>query len=132
MIPPIVRQMVVCDDLSTDLSKSKRIDAFGLAHSITPTLGSQYPVKHPQLSVFLLLTGGVGSGRIQIRIRSEESDTINAASEVHEIENPVARNEVAGVIVRIKNCVFDKPGFYWVEFVYDCTFRNILYSKPRD
>jgi len=119
VVPPIVRQMIVCDDMMSEIDSPSKLNAHGLAHAISPQSGDRYPLKHPQLSAFLLITGGVGSGLARVVVRSEESGLETFASSAHEIENPTERNRVEGYLFRVTDCVFDKPGFYWVEFEYE-------------
>ena len=126
--------MIVCDDVETDPSNRNRINTLGLSHSITPIEGDDFPVCHPQLCVFVSLTGGVGIGQAQVVIRSEETDEVIRETAVHTIENLVTRNLISGVLFRILDCVFEEVGVYWIEFVYEglvLSRQSLFLRSPR-
>ena len=119
MIPPIVRQMIVCDEIVADPKNGNRLNTMGLAQSISPSKGDDYPLKHPKLSVLISFSGGVGSGRFHVAIRSEETGEVIRKTDIHTIQHHAQRNHVSGVTIRIVDCVFEEPGVYWIEFVYE-------------
>lgn len=74
-----------------------------------------------------MLTGGVGTGHIQVRITDADSETQLFGSPVHEITYPPDRHEISGVALRVERCVFPRPGLYWVEFHHD---GYMLWREP--
>lgn len=115
-IPPIIRHMVVCDDVA---SAATSVNVLGVVHTIRAKPEQAFPLRHAGLCVYLMLTGGVGSGVVQIRVVEADSGIDLFGSPAHRITYPTARHEVSGVVFRITDCVFPRPGLYWVEFHHD-------------
>lgn len=118
-IPPIVRQMVICDDVQPAAGDRPRMNVLGVTHNIRAKPGQSFPLRHPGLCAYLVLTGGVGTGRVQLRVSEAVTGDDLFGSAVHDINHPPARHEIAAVILRIKDCVFPRPGLYWVELHHD-------------
>ncbi len=115
-VEPVVRQMILCDDVQIDPQQPHKINVFGLVDTIVSSSEPRFPLSHPELCVFLQLTGGRGTGLGQIVVVAADSEQPLFASQAHAISfgtNPLA---VRGVIFRILNCIFVEPGLYWVDF----------------
>ena len=119
-VRPTVRTYVVCDDIRPDQAAPNRLTLVRVAHALSPTPGSNYPVRHRQLCVFAQLTGGRGSGVVRAEVRNADTDAVVRRTRSVPIafpaNDPLA---VGGVTIRIPGVVFDTPGLYWVELWYD-------------
>ncbi|MBX9623746.1 MAG: hypothetical protein K2X82_08020 [Gemmataceae bacterium] len=118
-IPPIVRQMLVCEDVRVGGNGRPGVDVLGLAHVIGPRPGESFPLPYPGLCVYLRLSGGVGTGRAFLRLVEADTDDEVIRTPEFEVAHPPDRHRAAGVIVRPVGCVFPRPGLYWVEFYHD-------------
>lgn len=118
-IPPIIRHMLICDDVERAGTDRPKLNVLGVVHTIRAKPGQSFPLSHTGLCVYLVLTGGVGTGHIQIRITEADSETELFGSPIHEITYPADRHEISGVVLRVERCVFPRPGLYWVEFHHD-------------
>ena len=126
-IPPIVRHMLVCDDVDRGPALRPKLDVLGMVHTIRAKPGLPFPLHHPGLCVYLVLTGGAGSGVVRIRVVEADSGIEAFGSPAHRISYPPDRHEVAGVLFRITDCVIPRPGLYWVEFLHD---GNVVQPEP--
>jgi hypothetical protein len=118
-IPPILRHMLVCDGVDRAQTTHPRLNVLGVMHTIRAKPGQSFPLPHPGLCVYIVLTGGVGSADVQIRVVEADSGIDLFGSPVHRVTYPTDRHEVSGIVFRITECVFPRPGLYWVEFHHD-------------
>jgi hypothetical protein len=119
IIPPIVRHMLVCDNVAPSTTSAASLNVLGVVHTIRAKPGQAFPLRHPGLCVYLMLSGGVGTGEVQIRVVEADTGIDIFGSPAHHITYPTDRHEIAGLVFRITGCVFPQPGLYWVEFHHD-------------
>ena len=118
-IEPIVRHMLLCDDVHPDADNPHKMNVQGLVNTIGAQEGVSFPLHHPQLCVYLALTGGRGSGEVMVAAVQADSDRVAFTSLPHTLSfgpDPLA---VQGVVFRIRDGVFPEPGLYWIEFRYN-------------
>src|SRR4051794_22117619 len=72
-IPPIVRYMIVCDDVLTSNQQTSKPVIVGLTTSIR---AGQYPFQLRRLCIFLIMTGGRGQGTGKIRLVDDATDQL--------------------------------------------------------
>ena len=125
-IPPVIRQMVVCDDVGNG-ETGRRLNILGIIHRIIPTPGEVYPLMHPQLCVYVVLSGGVGTGRIQIVVSEADTERAIFGTHVHDLTYPTDRHQIAVLVLRLEDCIFPEPGLYWIEFHSD---GDIIRREP--
>jgi hypothetical protein len=111
--------MLVCDDVDREPNPRPNVNILGMTHTIRPKPGQGFPLPHSGLCVYLVLTGGVGTGAIQIRVVEADTGLELFGSPTHRVSYPNDRHDVSAVIFRIRRCVFPRPGLYWVEFHHD-------------
>ncbi len=118
-VHPIVRQMLVCDRAAHRPGGPNKIDVMGLVHAIHVGPPRTFPYTHPELSVYIVLTGGVGGGRCRVVVTDADTDAPVFGTPTHTVQFPVDRSAVAGVVFRVMGCTFPRPGLYWVQFEND-------------
>jgi hypothetical protein len=119
-IPPIVRHMLVCDAVGAGGAADRpTVNIAGMAHVVRAGPGESFPLTYPVLCVYLVLTGGVGTGRGQVIVADGDTDQPQFGTPVHDIRHPADRHDIQGVVFRLLDCVFPRPGLYWVEFRHD-------------
>lgn len=116
---PVVRHMLVCDGVRPNTPNALRLDIQGLVHVIRAVPHGQFPAMHPELCVYLLLTGDVGTGRARVDVIEADTGASVFESVEHEIIHPQNRLHVHGIVFRVRGCVFPSPGLYWVEFRHE-------------
>jgi hypothetical protein len=118
-VDPIVRYMILCEDCRVDASKGKRIDSFGILSTIISREDPPYPLVHRELCVLLVLTEMRGDGTVEIVCVHEETDETAFHTPAWPVtfgNNPL---EIIGLPVRIRGCLFPRPGPYRVQFWYN-------------
>ena len=133
-IEPVVRHMLLCDDGQHDPSGPRKVNVFGLTNTIRSHANPPFPFYQPQLTIYLALTGGRGTGDVVIAGVQGDSDSLVFATPPYTISfgsNPLA---VRGMIIRVQNCPFPDPGLYWIEFRYNgrtLARQPLLVEGPR-
>lgn len=118
-VPPIVRDLVLCEDFVRDPENSSRISLVNLVYSIRPTDPPEYPATQQALCAFAALTNGHGSGTMELRIVQVDSGDEIRHWELGVIgfgDDPL---RVFGLPIRLQTCVFPAPGWYWVQLDFD-------------
>jgi hypothetical protein len=118
-VPPIVRYMLICDDVVVASVSPPRLNVEGLLTSIQVRDLPPFPARVRRLTVLLTMTEGRGRGIGQIICMHEESDQQMFASSRREIpfgKDPLA---ITSVVFRLEDCPFREPGMYLFQFWYN-------------
>jgi hypothetical protein len=118
-IQPVVRYLIVCEDVRSDPENPKRISLDGLISTIRSLEEPPFPLLRREFCVHLHLTGcrGTGEGRILIQHADSEQVVFRGRSRTFAFGNDPL--EIVGATFRIHNCLFEQPGLYWVQFWYN-------------
>lgn len=117
--PPVVRYMIVCDDILTDPQRPGKPVLVGLIGAITPEGDPPYPFLLSRMCVLLVLTEGRGVGACQLKLASEETGQVVWETTPQAVAfgpDPLALN---GVIFRDRAVPFPSQGMYLVQFWYN-------------
>ena len=98
---------------------SRRITLSGLISAIRALETPAFPLVFPELCVFLQLTECRGPGEARIEIQHADSSQIAFRTRTRRIQFGNDPLEIYGVSFRIRDCVFNAPGLYWVQFWYN-------------
>ena len=115
-IDPVVRQMILCDDVVPNARSPLKHDTCGLIHSVIADTPGQLPVVLPVLCVYLQLTGGRGTGAVQVVATEADTGDPVFASPAYTVTYPPDPLLVVPLMIRILNCRFPRTGLYWIEF----------------
>jgi hypothetical protein len=118
--PPVVRYMILCDDVVSDSQRPGKITIVGLTVVIKWPQGTTDPVALEKLVSLLILTDGRGAGTGRIDCINEETGQPVFASP----ERPISfeGKDPAlpyGVVFKLQDCRFPTPGAYSVRFLFD-------------
>jgi hypothetical protein len=115
-VHPTVRYLIVCEDVQIDPGFPRRVTLVGLISGIRSLDLPAFPLLQREICVFVQLTEcrGPGEGRIEI----QHADTGQVVFRTRTRTIPFGSDplEVVGVVFRIRNCLFEEPGLYWVQF----------------
>jgi hypothetical protein len=117
--PPTVRYLVVCEDVQIDPDNPRRVTLAGLLSAIRSLDQPPFPLLYRELCVFLQLTECRGSAEGRIEIQAADSGQIVFRTRTRTIPLGSDPLEVVGITFRIRNCLFQEPGLYWVQFWYN-------------
>ena len=124
---PVVRYLLLCDDVQTDPSNVLRLNVFGLVTNIRATGDPPFPVKRPIFCALLILTSCQGVGELSLRIVEDSTGRVVFRNPPRRVRFAGPAEDAVGVVFRILNCRFDAPGLYWVELLYS---GMVLASQP--
>ena len=127
---PLVRYMLICDDVRRDaiVPTCTHIDC--LMSTIISREDPPYPLLRATICVYLVLTDcqGRGSGQILVIFADAEDERPIFGSASHPVDfsgrSPL---ELLGIVFRIQNCPFPQEGRYVVQFWYD---DSLLEERP--
>lgn len=127
---PIVRYMLICDDVHPDAGKRMCTHIECLMSTIVSLENPPFPVLREQICVYLVLTDCYGRGTAQVKVVSvdDENELVCFGSAEHELDfrhhSPL---EVLSVVFRIKDCEFPRAGRYSVQLWYNA---DMLAERP--
>jgi hypothetical protein len=114
-IPPVVRYLIVCDDVLTSAQYTTKPVIVGLT---TVVHANRYPFQLAKLCVFLVLTGGRGQGNAKLRLLDDATEAV-VVEFSHPVTFPADPLTVSGIPWRLTDLEFPKPGVYRIEFLYN-------------
>jgi hypothetical protein len=124
---PVVRSLVVCEDIVTDPNNPARVSLMYLVGTIRATGSKPYPAVRPQLCVFAQLAECRGPHSLWAEVRHADTDTVIFRTQVRSVTFPNAPLTVYGWPLRFQNLVFPEPGLYWVQLLCD---HALLAQQP--
>jgi hypothetical protein len=74
-IPPIVRHMLLCDDVQRHPANPRKVNVYGLIHSLRSTAEASFPLSCT-FSIYLAVTGGRGTGEYRIAITRADTEEV--------------------------------------------------------
>jgi hypothetical protein len=116
---PLVRYMILCDDWGFAPGHARRVNVFGVLTNINSRDDPPYPLLYRQVCVLLMLTGGRGTGNVQVVCVTQDTGQRIFGSQRRSITfgpDPLAVN---GVYFRVRDCLFPFAGLYAVQFWYN-------------
>ncbi len=118
-VHPTVRYLIICEDVLTAPDNPHRVTLIDLINAIRSLEKPPFPLLYPEICVFLQLTECRGPGDGRIEIQHADSGQVVFRTRTRTLPLGDDPLEVVGVIFRIRNCYFQQPGLYWVQFWYN-------------
>jgi hypothetical protein len=118
-VHPTVRYLILCEDVQTDSDNPRRVTLVGLISAIRSLEQPPFPLLYREIGVFLQLTECRGPADGRIEIHHADSGQVVFRTRTRTIPFASDPLEVVGVTFRIRNCLFQEPGLYWVQFWYN-------------
>lgn len=118
-IIPLVRYMILCEDWEINRDNPNLVNIIGLLSNIRSLEEPFYPLYYQEICVFIVLTGGRGQGKSEIRCVFEETDQIIFRTPRRVMHFPNDPIELVGVSFRIQDCPFPCSGLYSLQFWYE-------------
>lgn len=116
---PIVRYLIVCDDVVKDPNRPKRVTIVGLISAIRVVSDPPFPLLYRELVVFSQLTEVRAAGEIRVDVVRLDDDQLlsrTRAQAVNVGNDPLA---IHGLVFRIRDVVFPAPGLHAVRLWYN-------------
>lgn len=121
LAPPVVRSLVVCEDVIADPANPARVSLMYLVGTIRATGWPAYPAVQPQLCVFAQLTECRGTLALWAEVRHADTDEVIFRTQIRSVTFPNTPLAVHGWPLRFHNLFFPEPGLYWVQLWCDGT-----------
>jgi hypothetical protein len=119
---PIVRYMLLCDDVRPDPDRPGCTHIDCLMSNIVSLEDPPFPLLREMICVYLVLTECQGRGTVQIRVSfvDDEPEQPVFGTPVHDLDFAgVGPLDAIGIPFRIRDCPFPRPGGYAVQFWYN-------------
>jgi hypothetical protein len=116
---PVVRYMIVSNDLRIDPTQPQSVDIVGLLYNIRAHGTPPFPMTYTQFCVFLALTDCRGEGEGWLECVNDDTGQRVFGSARYSLsfgEDPL---RVIGVRFRLTECPFPVAGMYAVQFWYN-------------
>jgi hypothetical protein len=114
-INPVIRHLLLCDDVRPDPNQPTRFDILGVCGLITSRQTPPFPLRHPSLCVFVQFTGARGGAEVQVVVRDADTDAAVFSSQPHRVRLPVDPLQLMGLKLVVKDSPFPRAGLYWVQ-----------------
>jgi hypothetical protein len=118
-ITPVVRYLILCDDVQIDPDNPHRVSLVGLTSAIKSLEQPALPFFYREICVYLQLTGCRGAADGRIEIQHADSGKIVFRTRTRTIPFGNDPLEVVGIVFRIRDCTFELDGLHWVQFWYN-------------
>src|SRR5437868_5658667 len=118
-VHPMVRYLILCEDIQTDPDNPRRVSLIGLISAIRSTEQPPFPLLYREICVFLQLTECRGPADARIEVQHSDSGQVVFRTRTRTIPFSSDPLEVVGVTFRLRNCLFQEPALYWVQFWYN-------------
>jgi hypothetical protein len=115
LVLPRVHVMVLCDDFEPSADEEWVFHLYGVRSRIEV---DAFPYSHPQVCVYLQVTGHQGRTNCEVRLINPETDEeiLAAPAQLIELMDPL---EVVPVIFLLEDCEFPAPGLYYAQAYCD-------------
>ena len=123
LVLPRVHVLVLCDDIEPSPMED---GVFNLRGVRTRLAAPSFPYQHPQLAVYLQMTGHEGTARGRIAVVNARTDEVVFDKGPHEVEFHGPLHFVP-VSLWITDCTFPEEGIYYVQVLRRQTDRR---TKP--
>ena len=106
-----VHVLVLCDEVEQRAGEEAVYDLHGVRTYVS---AGAFPYTHPQLSVYLQVTGhqGTASGYVIVLREAPEEEIAHLPIDEFQLLGPLS---VIHLQVEITDCAFPAPGVYWFQ-----------------
>jgi len=127
-LTPVVRHLIVCENVRPDSANPRRITVEGLLHTIYALDDQPYPLRFRRFCVFVQMTASRNSiAESWIEVRQADSNQLVIETSRRHLPTSSNPLDVLGVNFQLLDCLFPAAGLYWVQFWYD---DNMLGRQP--
>lgn len=118
-VHPVVRYLIVCDDVVVDAVNPRKVTIVGLISAIRSVEDPPFPLRHEELCVYAQLTEFRGAGKVWVEVAHADSERQVGHTPAHTIAFGSDPLEIVGVVLRVRGCLFPTAGLYHVRFWYN-------------
>jgi hypothetical protein len=124
---PVVRYLILCEDVLTDAENPLRVTLVGLTSTIRSLDEPPFPLLLRELCVFLQLTECRGAAEGHVEIQHADSGRTRFRTRSRIIAFSADPLGIVGVTFRLRNILFPEAGLYWFRFWYN---QTVIAQQP--
>jgi hypothetical protein len=124
---PVVRHMIVCEDIPIDPAHPQRVTLVNLLSGIRSPSQPPFPFRCSKLCVHVRLTECRGSAEVRLQIEQADTQTIVFQTPPQKASfgnNPL---QVFNMSFRVRDCVSPSAGLYWIQLCYN---DSVIFEEP--
>ena len=114
-VEPIVRLMLLCDDVERRADAPTKVNIVGLVHAIDIPEEAEFPTVIDQLTIYHALTGGRGSARLQIVGVYADTEEVAFQNLERSVDFGTEPLVVHGLTFRVRAITIYHPGLYLIQ-----------------
>ncbi len=120
LVLPRVHVFVLCDEIVAKVGEDRVFDLKGVRSEVR---AAAFPHTHPQLCVYVQVTGHEGTASLHIEIEQAATDSAILSTPIQEVElrDPVTIEHVG---FWIPACEFPAAGLYYVQVYFETSKPN--------
>jgi hypothetical protein len=118
-IQPVVRYLIVCQDIIPDPADARRLTLVNLISAIRSQSTPLFPSCHAEFCVLVQLTECRGISDVRLDVVQADTDTAIFQTRTRSIPFGNEPLQIVNLYFRIRNCTFPTAGLYWVQFWYN-------------
>ncbi len=118
-VAPVVRYLIICEDVQADPANPHRITIVGLLTAIRSVEYPPFPLRYREMCVFVQLTESRGPANLYVEIIHADSGQRVVRTKTRRVAFPRDPLEVHAVVFRITDLTFSEPGLYLTRFRYN-------------
>jgi hypothetical protein len=116
---PVVRHMIVCEDIPVDPANPRRVTLVNLLTTIRSPSQPPFPLRYPKLCVYVQLAVWRGTGEARLQIEQADTQTAIFQTPLQRVSFGNDPLQVFNLSFRVRNCTFPSAGLYWVQLWYN-------------
>ncbi len=124
---PVVRHMIVCEDIPTDPANPRRVTLVNLLSSIRSQSQPPFPFRCPKLCVYIQRTECRGVAEVRLQIEQADTQTITFRTPPRKASFGNDPLKVFRMTFRHRDCTFPSAGLYWVQLCYN---DSVICEEP--
>lgn len=124
---PVIRHMIVCEDIPIDPAHPRRVTLVNLLSSIRSRSQPPFPFRCAKLCVHVQLTECRGTAEVRLRIEQADTQTTIFRTRPQRASFGNDPLQVFNMSFRFRDCVFPSAGLYWVQLCYN---DSVIFEEP--
>jgi hypothetical protein len=124
---PEVLYLILCDDVQADVNNPLQWNIHKLYARLSSTASPPFPFIMRQLCVLLVMTRCQGEGELWLRVYEVATGRTVFRDPPRRVRFAGALEDISGIVFRIKQLRFERPGRYHVDVVYS---GQVLATQP--
>ncbi len=124
---PVVRHMIVCEDIPIDPANPQRVTLVNLLSGIRSPSQPPFPFRYPKLCAYIQLTECRGTAEVRFQIEQADTQTVIFRTSPQKVSFGNDPLKVFNMSFRVRGCTFPSAGLHWVQLCYN---DIVIFQEP--